>query len=99
MFFNRVDDADNLLKMDDVEITQLGSLHTQYLLCTCAKMGSQPTNEAICSKEKNVVCDIIPTKALQKNTCHAQRRRRSLQSRISYIPNNFVQHQNRKMAS
>lgn len=98
MHFNRVDDADNLLEMNDIEITQLGSLHTQYFFCTCEKTGNQPIIEAVCSREKAIVCDIYPTKALQKNTCQAKRRR-FLQERLSYIPNNYVQHQNREKAS
>ena len=84
--------------MNDTDVMQLDSFQTQYLICTCdeEKAGNGIINEALCKKETNIICDVIPTKSYQKNTCHAKRMRRSLQTRVSYIPNNFVQHQNRK---
>ena len=99
MHFDRVEEVDNLLEMNDTSVTMLRSMYTKYLLCTCEKTENEPINEAVCSKKHNIICDDIPTKTYQKNTCHSNRRRRSLQGRISYIPNNFVQHQNRIKAS
>ena len=85
--------------MNDYNVSQLTSMHTQFRVCTCRNGGYNPVNEALCSQQRNIICDVIPTTSYQKNTCHAKRSRRSLQARISYIPNNFVQHQNRKKAS
>nr|XP_022320846.1 uncharacterized protein LOC111123050 [Crassostrea virginica] len=96
-----VDDADNLLEMNDSSVVEMRPMHSSYLLCSCnyTLNGGDPINEAVCSKEKNIICDVFPTKSYQKNTCHAKRRRRSLQERLTYIPNNFVEHEDRKKRS
>lgn len=100
LFFDSVDDADNLLEMNDSSVVEMRPMHSSYLLCSCnyTLNGGDPINEAVCSKEKNIICDVFPTKSYQKNTCHAKRRRRSLQERLTYIPNNFVEHEDRKKA-
>lgn len=88
---------DNLLEMSDENITQLSPMRTTYSLCTCENEGGI-VNEANCSIEKTIPCDIIPTKLYQKNICFAKRRRQSLKTRLAYIPNNFVQNHGRRKA-
>ncbi|XP_078322917.1 uncharacterized protein LOC144622187 [Crassostrea virginica] len=73
----RVEDADNLLEMNDINVKQLTSMHTQYRVCTCGNGGNMPVNEALCSQQKNIICDVIQTVSYQKNTCYAKRNRRS----------------------
>lgn len=95
----RVEDADNLLEMPDENVTQLSPLRSSYVLCTCENHGSTILNETVCSKDKTISCDVFKTKRHQKNTCFARRKRRSLQANLSFIPNNFVQHTNRRKRS
>lgn len=84
--------------MPDETVTQLDPMRTTYSVCHCDNEG-EIENEAICSSDKTIPCDIIQTKPYQKNTCYAKRRRRSLQTRLTYIPDNFVQHIERQKAS
>ena len=81
--------------MDDDMVVQLPPMNISYTLCTCENDDPSIENEAVCSSEKQISCDIVPSKPYQKNTCYAKRRRRSLQERLSYIPNNLVKHHNR----
>lgn len=78
-------------------VTQLGPLRSSYLVCTCDESETF-LNEANCTKAKSIACDVFHTKPYQKNTCHAKRNRRSLQENLSFIPSNFVQHNNRRKA-
>lgn len=83
--------------MPDENVTQLASLHTSYVVCTCESNDTiSITNEATCSNEKRITCDIFKSKPLQKNTCYARRMKRSLQEKLSYIPNNFIPHHHRE---
>jgi hypothetical protein len=91
---SRVKDDDNLLEMSYEKVTQLPSLHTSYRVCTCANNHSI-INEATCSDERRITCDIFKSKPLQKHTCYAKRGKRSLQTHLSYIPNNFMPHRHR----
>lgn len=96
--FSRVEDNENLLEMPDEDVTQLNGLRSSYVLCTCEKTKQTDKKEAVCTKEKIIACDVFKTKPLQRNTCHAKRKRRSSQTHISYIPNNFVEHHIRQKA-
>lgn len=96
--FLSVDYVDNLLEMPDETVTQLDPMRTTYTVCHCDNEG-EIENEAICSSDKTIACDVLQTKPYQKNTCYAKRKRRSLQTRLAYIPDNFVQHIERQKAS
>lgn len=86
--------------MPDENVTQLSPMRSSYVVCTCDNDKTDNIlNEAVCSKEKSITCDVIRSKPYQRNTCYAKRKRRALQSRLSFIPNNFVQHHNRLKAS
>lgn len=86
--------------MPDENVTQLSPMRSSYVVCTCDNDKTDNIlNEAVCSKEKSITCDVIRSKPYQRNTCYAKRKRRALQSKLSFIPNNFVQHHNRLKAS
>lgn len=94
--FLSVRDNENLLEMPDEKVTQLSPMRSSYVVCTCDNDNDNNIlNEAVCSKDKSIACDVIQTKPYQKNTCYAKRKRRALQTNLSFIPNNFVQHHNR----
>lgn len=104
VFFLRVEDEDNLLEMPDDNIHQLKPMPLTNIVCTCdtEKSDKEKPNamlsEADCSAEKSIICDVVKTKPYQKNTCYAKRMRRSLQTRLSFIPDNFVHHHIRQKA-
>lgn len=104
LLFLRVEDKDNLLEMPDGNIQQLKPLPESNIVCICDDKKSDAENpnglltEADCSKDRSIICDIVQTKPYQKNTCHAKRMRRSLQTRLSFIPDNFVHHHIRQKA-
>lgn len=100
----RVKDEDNLLEMPDDHIHQLKPMPLTNIVCTCdteKRDKEKPKgmlSEADCSTDKSIICDVVKTKPLQKNTCYAKRMRRSLQTRLSFIPDNFVHHSIRQKA-
>lgn len=104
LFFLRVEDKDNLLEMPDDKIQQLKPLPNSNMVCICDDKKSDAEDpqhmltEADCSKDRSIICDVVQTKPYQKNICHAKRMRRSLQSRLSFIPDNFVHHHIRQKA-
>lgn len=103
-FILSVKDEDNLLQMPDDKIHQLKPLPLTNIVCTCdtEKRDKENPNgmlsEADCSTDKSIICDVVKTKPYQKNTCYAKRMRRSLQTRLSFIPDNFVHHRIRQKA-
>lgn len=90
--------------MPDVNIQQLKPLPESNMVCICDDNKSDKENpnelltEADCSNDRSIICDVVQTQPVQKNTCHTKRMRRSLQTRLSFIPDNFVHHHIRQKA-